>query len=105
MNEWLGKHEDHLISFVRRRHTGGFKDKEGNLLPPEAGAPPGASTTSSRRLAFRQPGVNLSHRASAPGRAPGDLLPAPDLPGAAPLGRWPLKAWQQVLEWSTATRA
>ena len=27
-----------------------------------------------------------------------DLLPAPDLPGAAPLGRWPLKAWQQVLE-------
>jgi hypothetical protein len=31
----------------------------------------GARTTSSRRLAFRQPGVNLSHRASAPGRAPG----------------------------------
>jgi len=27
-----------------------------------------------------------------------DLLPAPDLPGGAPLGRWPLKAWQQVLE-------
>jgi hypothetical protein len=27
-----------------------------------------------------------------------DLLPAPDLPGAAPLGRWPLKAGQQVLE-------
>ena len=23
MNEWLGKHEDHLISFVRRRHTAG----------------------------------------------------------------------------------
>ena len=40
MNEWLGKHEDHLISFVRRRHTGGFKDKAGDLLPPEAGAPP-----------------------------------------------------------------
>jgi len=40
MNEWLGKHEDHLISFVRRRHTGGFKEKEGDLLPPEAGAPP-----------------------------------------------------------------
>lgn len=40
MNEWLGKHEDHLISFVRRRHTGGFKDNEGVLLPPEAGAPP-----------------------------------------------------------------
>ena len=27
-----------------------------------------------------------------------DLLPTPDLPGAAPLGRWPLKAWQQVVE-------
>ena len=40
MNEWLGKHEDHLISFVRRRHTGGFNDSEGDLLPPEAGAPP-----------------------------------------------------------------
>jgi len=40
MNEWLGKHEDHLISFVRRRHTGGFQDKEGDPLPPEAGAPP-----------------------------------------------------------------
>ena len=40
MNDWLGKHEDHLISFVRRRHTDGFKDKEGDLLPPEAGAPP-----------------------------------------------------------------
>jgi hypothetical protein len=40
MNEWLGKHEDHLISFVRRRHTGGFKDAEGDLLPPEAGGPP-----------------------------------------------------------------
>jgi hypothetical protein len=39
MNEWLGKHEDHLISFVRRRHTGGFNDAEGDLLPPEAGAP------------------------------------------------------------------
>jgi hypothetical protein len=39
MNEWLGKHEDHLISFVRRRHTGGFKDNEGVLLPPEAGGP------------------------------------------------------------------
>ena len=40
MNEWLGKHEDHLISFVRRRHTVGFKAEEGDLLPPEAGAPP-----------------------------------------------------------------
>lgn len=40
MNEWLGKHEDHLISFVRRRHPGGFNDSEGVLLPPEAGAPP-----------------------------------------------------------------
>ena len=40
MNEWLGKHEDHLISFVRRRHTGGVNDSEGVLLPPEAGAPP-----------------------------------------------------------------
>jgi hypothetical protein len=40
MNEWLGKHEDHLISFVRRRHTDGFKDREGDRLPPEAGAPP-----------------------------------------------------------------
>ena len=39
MNEWLGKHEDHLISFVRRRHPGGFNDNEGVLLPPEAGAP------------------------------------------------------------------
>jgi len=35
MNEWLGKHEDHLISFVR-----GFNDSEGDPLPPEAGAPP-----------------------------------------------------------------
>jgi hypothetical protein len=33
-------HEDHLISFVRRRHTDGSKDEEGDLLPPEAGAPP-----------------------------------------------------------------
>jgi hypothetical protein len=40
MNEWLGKHEDHLMSFVRRRHTAGFKDKEGDLLPPEASTPP-----------------------------------------------------------------
>jgi hypothetical protein len=40
MNEWLGKHEDHLISFIRRRQTEGFKDKEGDLLPPEADAPP-----------------------------------------------------------------
>jgi hypothetical protein len=39
MNEWLGKHEDHLISFIRRRQTDGFKDKEGDLLPPEADAP------------------------------------------------------------------
>jgi len=39
MNEWLGKHEDHLISFVRRRHTDGFKDQEGDRLP-EAGVPP-----------------------------------------------------------------
>lgn len=38
MNEWLGKHEDHLISFVRRRHTGRFKDNEDDV--PEAGAPP-----------------------------------------------------------------
>ena len=40
MNEWLEKHEDHLISFVRRRHTDESKDEEGDLLPPEAGAPP-----------------------------------------------------------------
>lgn len=40
MNEWLGKHEDHLIGFVRRRHTDEFKDEGGDLLPPEAGAPP-----------------------------------------------------------------
>ena len=39
-NEWPGKHEDHLISSVRRRYTGGFKDAEGDLLPPEAGASP-----------------------------------------------------------------
>jgi hypothetical protein len=39
MNEWLGKHEDHLISFVRRRHTGGFNEAEGDQLPPEAGTP------------------------------------------------------------------
>jgi hypothetical protein len=40
MNEWLGKHEDHLISFVRRRHTDRSKDEESGLLLPEAGAPP-----------------------------------------------------------------
>jgi hypothetical protein len=40
MNEWLGKHEDHLISFIRRRQTDGFQDKEGDLLPPEADTPP-----------------------------------------------------------------
>jgi hypothetical protein len=40
MNEWLGKHEDHLISFVRRRHTDGFKDQEGDRLPSEAATPP-----------------------------------------------------------------
>ena len=40
MNEWLEKHEDHLISFVRRRHTDRSKDEEGDLLRREAGAPP-----------------------------------------------------------------
>jgi hypothetical protein len=40
MNEWLGTHEDHLISFARRRHTDNVKDPEGDLLPAAAGAPP-----------------------------------------------------------------
>jgi len=40
MNEWLGTHEDHLISFARRRHTDNVKDPEVDLLPAAAGAPP-----------------------------------------------------------------
>src|SRR5258708_23325064 len=40
MNEWLGKHEDHLISFVRRRHTGGVKKKTADPSPPATRPPP-----------------------------------------------------------------
>lgn len=38
MNEWLGTHEDHLISFIRHRQTDGFKDQEGDKVPTAAGA-------------------------------------------------------------------
>src|SRR5258706_16260220 len=40
MNEWLGKHEDHLISFVRRRHTGGLNFLHGEPALPETRSPP-----------------------------------------------------------------
>jgi hypothetical protein len=39
MNEWLGKHEDHLISFVRRRYTDGSKIKRATGFRKQAPPP------------------------------------------------------------------
>ena len=54
MNEWLGKHEDHLISFVRRRHPGGFNDSEGPLRRKQA----------PRRSPSRRPAWIVTQRAA-----------------------------------------